>query len=171
MMPSVNIQFHMLFEELVEFVSEVSSTHQLEVELERWFPKTVRGVPLGADLAEEVRRFGHVDRFWLLYMTPESKKPERFMLNFGGQRGKRLAQSQLGAGTRKADAYEVLKQVAADLKRRTTAGIWIVTEAGNTGYDKKFRISEGATNAARAGKIDLVSPAFTQSFQVDPPEN
>jgi hypothetical protein len=169
-MPSVNIQFHMLFNELIAFVRDVSSQYRLEVELERFYPKAVREVPFGADLAEEVCQFGQIDRFWLMYKSPESQKPERFMLNVGQQRGNRLAQAQLGAGTRKAKAYEVLKQVATDLQHRTMAGIWVITASGNAGYSKKFRFSEGAANAARAGDIELVGIAFTQSFRVDPPE-
>jgi hypothetical protein len=91
------------------------------------------------------------------------------MLNFGGQRGNRLAQSQLGAGTRKVQAYHVLKQVAADLRRRTAAGMWVITEMGYVGYSKKARVSVEATNAWRSGTVELVSSAFTQSFRVDPP--
>ncbi len=159
----------MLFDELLDFVAHVSSQNSLGVELERFYPAAVRELPLGTNLIEEVRQFGQVDRFWLLCRTPKSRKVERFMLNVGGQRGKRLAQAQLGAGTDKAEAFEVLKQVAADLKRRTTEGIWVVSETWVVGYVTKFRISEGATNAARAGRLDLVSPAFTQSFHVDPP--
>jgi hypothetical protein len=170
MMPSVNIQFHILLEELTDFVSEVSARHNLEIELERHYPKSVKQVPLGDDLTEEIKQFGHVDRFWLLFKTPGSRKAERFMLNFGGLRGNRLAQSQFGAGTHNPDAYRILKQVAADLKERTTAGMWVVTEAGTVGYVKKARISEGATRASRSDKLELVSPIFTQSFRVDPPE-
>lgn len=169
-MPSLNIQFHMLFEELTEFVRDVSSRNQLEVELERFYPKAARVVPSGADLTEEIRQFGQVDRFWLLCRTPDSQETERFMLNVGGKRGNRLAQAALGAGANTGEAYQILKQVAVELKCRTTAGIWVVTEAGNVGYNKKFRISEGATNAARAGEIQLVSVTFTQSFLVDPPK-
>jgi hypothetical protein len=169
-MPSVNIQFHMLFEELIEFVSEISSRYQLEIEFEQFFPQAFRLVPLGADLPEEVRQFGKVDRIWLLCKPPRSKKSERFMLNVGRLRGKRLAQADLGAGARTAKGWEVLKKVATDLKRRTKAGIWVINENGCVGYAKDFRISEGATKAARAGVIDLVSIAFTQSFRVDPPE-
>jgi hypothetical protein len=169
-MPSLNIQFHMLFDEVAEFVRDIRSRHQLEVELERFYPKAVRVVPADADMAEEIRQFGQVDRFWLLCKTPNSQKKERFMLNVGRERNNRLAQGALGAGAHTVQAYQILKQVTAELKRRTTAGIWVVTEAGNVGYNNKFRISEGATNAARAGKVQLVSEAFTQSFFVDPPE-
>lgn len=169
-MPSVNIHFHMLPEELIEFVADVRSRHQLGVELERWFPDVVREVPPDADLVDEVREFGKVNRFWLLYKSPRSKKPEKFMLNVGEQRGKRLGQAHLGAGTDKAAAFEVLKKVTADLKRRTTAGIWVVMANGNVGYTKNERISEGAANAERSGKIELVDSAFTCSYHVDPPE-
>jgi hypothetical protein len=169
-MPSLNIQFHMFFEELTEFVRDVSSRYQLEVELERFYPKAARVVPSGADLTEEIRQFGQVDRFWLLCKTPDSRKTDRFMLNVGEQRGDRLAQGQLGAGAHTDQAYQILKQVAVELKRRTTAGIWVVTEAGNVGYNRKFRISERATDAARAAEIQLVSDAFTQSFHVDSPK-
>src|SRR6266702_5887418 len=169
-MPSVNIQFHILFEELIAFVNYVRSRYQLEIELEKFFPHAFRLVPLDADLAEEIKQFGQVDCFWLVYKSPRSKKAEKFMLAVGGKRGKRLAQAQLGAGTNKAKAFEVLKKIAADLKRRTTAGIWLVTAIGNVGYIKNDRISEGATNAARTGKIDLVDIAFNSSFHVDQPE-
>jgi hypothetical protein len=169
-MPSVNIQFHMLPDELIEFVADVRSRYDLGVELERWFPKVVREVPPDADLIDEIRKFGEVNRFWLLYKSPNSKRPEKFMLNAGEQRGKRLAQAQLGAGTKKARAFQVLKKVAADLKRRTKGGIWLVTDVGKVGYINNERISEGAANAARAGKIDLVGIAFTSCYYVDQPE-
>ncbi len=169
-MPSVNIQFHMLFEELIDFVGDVSSRYRLEVELEQWFPERARQVPFGADLPKEVRHFGHVDRIWLLCKPPRCRKFERFMLNVGRLRGKRLAQADLGAGTHKAEAFKVLKKVAQDLKKRTTAGIWVITETGNVGYNKSFRFSRGAAKADRTGEVELVSIAFTQSFRVDPPE-
>jgi hypothetical protein len=160
----------MLIEELTEFVRDVSSRYHLDVELERFYPKAARLVPSGADLSEEIRQFGQVDRFWLLCKTPDSPATERFMLNVGRQREERLAQGQLGAGAHTDQGYQILKEVAAELKRRTTAGIWVVTEAGNVGYNKKFRISQGATNAVRVGEVDLVDPAFGGSFHVDPPE-
>jgi hypothetical protein len=169
-MSSVNIQFHMLLEEVIQFVREVSSRYQLEVELERFYPQAVRAVPVDGDLTEVINQFGQLDRIWLVYKTPKSKKAEKFMLNVGRKRGNRLAQAQLGARTNKAEAFEVVKKVAGDLKHRTNAGMWVVSESGSVGYVKNFRISEGATNAARAGKIDLVSPAFTQSFTLDRPE-
>ena len=169
-MPSVNIQFHMLFDELLDFVAYVSSQYSLGIELERFYPKAVRELHSDADLPAVVSDFGHVDRIWLLCKLPRSKKSERFMLNVGRQRDKRLQQADLGAGTNKAQAFEVLKKVASDLKRRTKGGIWVVNENGCVGYVKNFRISEGATKAARAGKIDLVGIGFTQLFQVDPPE-
>jgi len=170
-MPSVNVQFHMLPEELVQFVRDVSSRYQLEVELERFYPKALQAAPVDGDLTEEIKKFGQLDRIWLVCKTPKSKKAERFMLNVGRQRGNRLAQAQFGAGTNKAKVLEVLKQVVSDLKRSTKAGIWVVNEDGSVGYSKISRISEGATNAVRAGQIDLVSPAFTQSYRVDPPES
>ena len=169
-MHSVNIQFHMLFEELVSFVADESARYQLEIELEQFFPQAFRIVPLGADLIGEIKQFGQVDRFWLLYTSTKSKMAEKFMLNVGRQRGNRLAQSQLGAGARKAMAFEVLKHVARDLKMRTSAGLWVIGETGIGGYVKNFRISEGATDASRSGEIELVSPVFTQSFHVDRPE-
>jgi hypothetical protein len=169
-MRSLNIQFHMLFEELTEFVRDVSSRYHLDVELERFYPKAARLVPSGADLSEEIRQFGQVDRFWLLCKTPDSPTTERFMLDVGRQRGDRLAQGDLAGGARTDQAYRILKQVAAELKRRTTAGIWLVTEAGNVGYIKKDRISERAANASRAGEIDLVGVGFTCSYHVDQPE-
>jgi hypothetical protein len=169
-MRSVNIQFHMLFDELIDFVSEVTSRYRLQVGLERFYPKASAQVPLGADLAREVGRFGHVDRIWLLYKPANSRKAERFMLNVGTQRGARLAQAQVGAGASVAEAYQVLKKVALDLKDRTRSGIGVITAAGNVGYNKKFRVSEGATNAARAGKIELTIVGGGQSFRVDPPE-
>src|SRR5439155_276966 len=100
------------------------------------------------------------DCFWLLYKVPQSKQPERFMLGFGGQRSNRLAQSQLGAGARTEEGYDVLKQVARDLEQRTTAGIWVIGETGHIAYCKKDRISEGAKKASRSGQLDLVSIAF-----------
>src|SRR5262245_60706968 len=146
-MPSINIQFHMLLDELIGLVS---SRYQLGVELEQFFPQAFRKVPLNADLIKEVKQFGQLDRIWLLYKTPKSKTPEKFMLNVGRQRGKRLGQAQLGAGTRKVKTFELLKKVATDLKRRTAAGIWVITETGKVAYVKGFRISQGAASATRA---------------------
>jgi hypothetical protein len=169
-MPSVNLQFHALFDELIDFLNAIRNRNCLGVELERFYPKSLREVPSSVELATEIKEFGHVDRFWLLYTPTTSKKAERFMLNVGQQKGKKLAQSQLGGGTNKIDAYGVLKQVASELRKRTSAGLWVVAETGDVDYAKGFRISPGAATAARAGEIDLVSIAFTQSFKVDRPE-
>jgi hypothetical protein len=161
-MHSVNIQFHILLGELMEFVGEVSSKYQLVVELERFYPKAIRVVSEDEDLPKVAKQFGEVDRIWLVYKSPRSKKSEKFMLNVGRQRGRRLAQAQLGAGADNAKSIEILKSV-------TTAGMWIEAANGNVGFSKTARISEGATTAARTGKIDLVGIAFTQLFHVDPP--
>lgn len=169
-MPSVNIQFHMLYDELCHFIAMVRSQLHLEVELESFFPPGSKKVPPEADLVNEIEKFGSVDRFWLLYTPAKSKKPERFMLNVGRLRGDRLAQAQLGAGTSNADAYAVLKRVATHLKKQTSAGVWVKTEIGTVGFAKSFRVSEGAASQARAKKVELVSPMFTQSFHVDAPE-
>jgi hypothetical protein len=168
-MHSVNIQFHILLGELMEFVGEVSSKYQLVVELERFYPKAIRVVSEDEDLPKVAKQFGEVDRIWLVYKSPRSKKSEKFMLNVGRQRGRRLAQAQLGAGADNAKSIEILKSVARDLTRLTTAGMWIEAANGNVGFSKTARISEGATTAARTGKIDLVGIAFTQLFHVDPP--
>ena len=93
------------------------------------------------------------------------------MLNFGGIRGNRLAQGQFGAGTDNTEAFGVLKKVASELKGRTAQGVWVVTEAGNVGYTKAFRVSDGAAAASRAGKLELTNVAFTQTIRVDPPED
>jgi hypothetical protein len=169
-MPSVNIQFHMLFDELVEFAKEACALLPLEIELERFFPTTVRAIESSSDLAAEVEEFGHVDRIWFIYRGQKSHKPEKFMLNVGQQRGKRLSQAQLGAGTNKVKALEVLKKLAGLLKRRTKAGIWLENAIGSIGYVKDQRISERTKEATRAGLIELVSMAFTCSYLVDPPD-
>src|SRR5437867_4145598 len=116
----------MLFEELIDFVANVRAQYSLSVELERWFPKTVREVLADADVATAVREFGPVDRIWLLYKPSQSQKFERFMLNVGTMRGNRLAQAGLGAGTDNEEAFGVLKKIAVELKRRTAPGIWVV---------------------------------------------
>jgi hypothetical protein len=170
-MPGVNLQFHMLFDEVVDFVAKVRSQYALTIELERYFPSTFCVVLPDADLKEQIDRFGHVDRIWLLCKPPRSRKFERFALNVCKMRDKRLPQGQFGGATEKADAYKTPKKVAQELKRRTTAGIWVITEAGNIGYSKNSRISPGAAKAARAGTIELVSIAFTQSYRVDRPDD
>jgi hypothetical protein len=160
----------MLLEELIEFVVDVSARHALSVRLERWFPTVVREVPMDANLRTEVRKFGQVDRISLLHTPARARKAECFTLNVGTTRDNRLAQAQFTGGSNKVDAYDVLKKVAAELKRRTVAGLWVITETGNVGYSKLFRVSPGAAAASRAGRVELVSMAFTQSFRVDEPE-
>lgn len=169
-MPSVGTQFHMLFDELISFVADVRARYSLNAELEKWFPTTTHEVPSSADLTEEVRRFGHVDRIWLLWKPPRCRKYERFMLNVGRKKGDRLQQAFLGAGTDKPVAFTVLKKVAQDLKKRTTAGLWVISQTGHVGYSKTCRISPGAASAARAGEIELADMAFGASYRVDPPE-
>lgn len=159
----------MLLDELVNFIEEIRSQLNLEIELERFYPKASQVVRSTAILKTEVEKFGDVDRFWLLYKPRDYKVPERFMLNVGIQKGKRLSQAQFGAGTDRSAAIEVLRKIVAELKGRTSAGIWVIGETGIAGFVKEFRISEGAKKASQAGNIELVSSAFTQSFQVDKP--
>lgn len=147
-MPGVTVQFHMLFDELVDFVGEMMTRFSLAVELERFFPTTTRLVTMPADLADEITRFGHVDRMWLLCKPPRARKYERFNLLVGRQKGRKLEQSHLGAGTDKAEAFKTLKKIAYQLKKRTIAG----TEFGTL---KIFRVSPGAANASSTGKLEL----------------
>src|SRR5262245_18864406 len=111
-MPCVTIQFHMLFDELIDFVATMMSRYSLAVELEAFFPKKLTVVAESADLTSEVERFGQVDRIWLLCRPPRARKFERFNLHVGRIKGKRLEQSHLGAGTKKVEAFKILKSVA-----------------------------------------------------------
>lgn len=170
-MPGVTVQFHMLFDELVVFVSDMMRHHSLAVELERFFPTTTRVVTTSADLSDEITRFGHVDRMWLLCKPLRARKYERFNLNVGRQKDNRLEQSHLGAGTDKAEALKTLKKIAYQLKKRTIAGVWVIGAMGHVGFTKIFRVSPGATDAARAGKLELTGIGGVQSFRVDPPDD
>src|SRR5262249_34387651 len=139
-MPGVTVQFHMLFDELVDFVADMMTRYSLAVELERFFPTTTQVVTSPADLSDEIIRFGHVDRMWLLCKPPRARKYERFNLLVGRQKGRKLEQSHLGAGTDKAAAFKILKKIAYQLKKRTIAG----TDFGTL---KVFRVSPGAASA------------------------
>ena len=147
-MPGVTVQFHMLFEELVDFVADMMTRHSLAVELERFFPATTHVVTSPADLSEEIARFGKVDRMWLLCKPPRARKYERFNLLVGRQKGRKLEQSRFGAGTTKAEAFKVLKAIAYQIRKRTIAG----TEFGTL---KIFRVSPAAADASSAGKLEL----------------
>lgn len=149
-MPGVTVQFHMLFDELVEFVADMMIRHSLALELERFFPKTILIVTSPGDLSDEIIRFGHVDCMWLLCKPPRARKYERFYLSVGRQKGRKLEQSHFGAGTEKAEAFKTLKKIAYQLKKRTIAG----TEFGTL---KIFRVSPGAANALSTGKLELTS--------------
>jgi hypothetical protein len=168
-MPHVSIQFHMLFGELVEFVADVMARYSLAVELERFFPKTTTVVAMDGNFAAEVARFGHVDCLWLLCKPPRCRKYERFYLQVGRVKDDQLEDSQLGGGTDNLEALKILKQVAQQLKKQTTAGIWVISQTGNTGFQKSFRYSAGAAKASRAGRLKLTSTGFTQTFCVDQP--
>ncbi len=148
-MPGVSVQFHMLFDELVDFVAAMMTRYSLAVELERFFPtKTTQVVTTPRDLSDEITRFGHVDCMFLLCKPPRARKYERFYLYVGQQKGRKLGQAHLGAGTDKAEAFKTLKKIAYQLKKRTIAG----TDFGTL---KIFRVSPGAANAARTGKLEL----------------
>src|SRR5262249_17985755 len=113
------------------------------------FPTTTHVVTSSSELADEITRFGHVDRMWLLCKPPRARKYERFNLLVGRQKGKMLGQSHLGAGTEKPEAFKTLKKIAYQLKNATTAGT-------DFGMLKIFRVSPGAANAARTGKLELM---------------
>ncbi len=169
-MPAVTVQFHMLFDELVDFIADMMRDHSVGVELERFFPTTTRVVTTPTKLREEIARFGHVDRMWLLCKPARARNYERFNLIVGRLKDNRLEQSHLGAGTDKAEAFKILKKIAYQLKKRTTAGVWVISCTGNVGFMKIFRVSPATADAARAGKVELMSYGFTQSFRVDPPK-
>jgi len=168
-MLSATIQFHMLFDEQIDFVAEVMSRFSLAAELERFFPNTRCEVTSAAELAHAVGRFGHVDCIWLLYKPPRARKHERFYLKVGRQKHDQMEQSHLGADTDKAEAFKVLQKVAQHLKKRTTAGIWVIGASGHVGFAKSFRYSLGAAHSSRTGMLELKAIGFTQSFRVDPP--
>ncbi len=148
-MPGVTVQFHMLFDELIDFVADMMARYSVAVELERFFPTTTHVVTSSSDLSNEIFRFGHVDRMWLLCKPPRARKYERFNLLVGRQKGRELRQSHLGAGTDKAEAFKILKKIAYQLKKRTIAG-------NEFGTLKIFRVSSGAADAARTGKLELM---------------
>jgi hypothetical protein len=170
-MPAVTVQFHMLFDELTDFIADAMRDHSLAVELERFFPTTTRVVTTPADLPAEITRFGHVDRIWLLCKPARARTYERFNLSVGRLKSNRLEQSHLGAGTDKPDAFKILKQIAHQLKKRTAAGVWVIGCTGSVGFMKAFRVSPATADAARTGKVELTGLGFTQSFRVDPPDD
>ncbi len=170
-MPAVTVQFHMMFDELVDFVADMMRDYSLGVELERFFPTTTRVVTTASELTDEITRFGHVDRMWLLCKPARARKYERFNLNVGRLKNDRLEQSHLGAGTDNPEAFKILKKIAYQLKKRTTAGVWVIGCTGNVGFTKTFRVSPTTAEATRAGKVELTCLGFTQSFRVDPPDD
>lgn len=169
-MKTVNIQFHMLFDELLNFVTYVRDLYQLDVELEHWHPARTKLVDQTTSLAAACKGFGQVDRIWLIYKPERSKTAERFMLNVGTVRERRLKQADLGAGARTAEGAKVLDKITRELKRRTTAGVWVADDlGGSAGFAKSFRISPGAAHASRSGVLELVGIGFTQTFYPDDP--
>ena len=168
-MPGVRVQFHMLPEEIIAFVADVMSRYSLGAELERFFPPGSCEVPVDADVAKAASEFGHFDRIWLLFRPPRCRKFEKFGLYVGGLKGTRLDQAFFGTSTDKAGAVPVLKQIARDLRRATTPGVWVVGPRGNVGYAKEFRFSPGAASKARSGEIELTMGGTTQQFLVDEP--
>lgn len=148
-MPGVSVQFHMLFDELVDFVAAMMTRYSLAIELERFFPtKTTQVVTTPGELPDEIIRFGHVDCMFLLCKPPRARKYERFYLYVGQQKGRELGQSHLGAGTDKADAFKTLKKIAYQLKKRTISG-------AEFGTLKIFRVSPGAASSASSGELEL----------------
>jgi hypothetical protein len=147
-MPGVTVQFHMLFDEMVDYVREMMTRFSLAVELEQFFSPATRVVTSPADLADEIARFGHVDRMWFLCKPPRARKFERFSLLVGRQKGRKLEQSHLGAVTDKAKAFKTLKQIAYQLRKRTIGG-------DEFGTLKFFRVSPGAAKAMSTGKLKL----------------
>jgi hypothetical protein len=170
-MPNLNVQFHMLLDESIDFLSDVRAHLSLGIELEQWHPKEVHAVLERHDLATQWRKFGRVDRVWLLFTPRKARRAVRFMLNVGGMRGKRLAQSQFGGGTDNIEAFLTLKKLAANLKRRTTTGVWVTSISGHVGRSRTYRISPAAASAARCGDVELADIAFAgQTMSPDGPE-
>jgi hypothetical protein len=167
---SINVQFHMLPEEIANFAAGVSNTLKLDIELEKLTSRSVTKLPRDGDLkAALISQMPATDRIWFVTDSVDPDQIERFMLNVGRQKGDQLAQSQLGAGAKSARGHALLKKLAAELTAQTKDGCWVVSEAGNIGMSKMSRLSEGAIKASRAGKLVLRSAIFTQYYSIDKP--
>jgi hypothetical protein len=167
-MPGISLQFHMLPEEQWAFVDEMRAKHGLGVILERFWPKAALDVAPGNGLAEAVARLGKVDLVLFTYLPPRCRKPHGFNLHLGLVRHGRLEQAHLHGGSDNAAAFAMWKRLAAELKRRTTAGVWVTAAQGNVGYSKD-RISPGAAAADRAGELELTMGGTVLRYTADEP--
>jgi hypothetical protein len=160
-----DVQFHMLPDELLGFVQEMMAKYGINVDLERWFPKTKRNVAATQSLKDAVAKFGYPDRIWLL-MHELKLRPggEYMMLNTGDLKGRILTESTLSGRTNDEDAYLKWKAIFAELTRRAPSGGWHVSpEFKAKGFTKRCHFSPAAAAASRRGEIVLKDNLGAQS--------
>lgn len=169
-MSRININFHMLPDELLQFAVDIMNHYPLSAEVEQWHPKVQIRVDAGDGIVDAVRQLDKLHRIWLIFNN-EASSCDRIMINVGQRTDNCLQQSQMGADVKTPEAIKILKEIATKLRRRTTSGVWIMSESGSVGHSKSFRVSPAAARAARAGHIELKNLIFTQRILVDPPLN
>jgi hypothetical protein len=160
----------MLHDEVVSFLTWALSEQELSVEVETFAPARITVVRDVSDLKSAfIDCVSDVNCVWLSRHLPRKRRHEQFMLGIGELRGRLLQQTQFSGTAEIMADVSVLRKLASRIKKLTTGGCWVVTEAGTVAYFKSFRLSSGAAAASRASQIELKNRGFTQVILPDPP--
>lgn len=176
-MAKINVQFHGLPKELIEFVKACAIEHKLISVGMIFFPdfKTYKIGDYSA--LQDIEK---INRICLSITEPDlsaksvvefsRKNPDCLSLSIGKYDNEGLGESGLGAQTDNKEALKIWRQIVKKLKAITLAGAWVVSpHTGAKTFNKNHRYTEAAKKVADEG-ITIKPIAGWNHFLLEPKE-
>jgi hypothetical protein len=163
-MPSMNMQFHILPEEIAKIVQAVVDGKQIKIVLKGGLPFSAREIyrdQLGAEISKVCRdRFGF--ELYLLNKQPIfgaatglkflDANPGGVFINIGSLTDAGLKQSSLSVMDGYPEAYALAKSIAKKIREVTTSGVTAVNvEMGIMKLNKSHRYTNAAKHLEAQG--------------------
>lgn len=158
-MAKINVQFHGLPQEIVEFSEACAIEHKLFSVSMVFFPDFKANIIEGYSSLKDIEK---INRICLCNIKPDlsansalefsRKNPDCLSLSIGKYDNKGLVESGLGAQTENKTALKIWRKIVKKLNAFTTEGVWVVSpHTGAKTFNKKHRYTEAAKKIADDG--------------------
>ncbi len=158
-MAKINVQFHGLPKEIVEFAEACATEHKLFLVGLVFFPIFKANLIETYGALEDIES---INRICLCHIQPDlsaksalafsRKNPDCLSLSIGKFDNEGLGESGLGAQTENKDALMIWRKIVKRLKTQTLEGAWAVSpHTGAKTFSKKHRYTTAAKKVADEG--------------------
>lgn len=161
-MASINIQFHGLPSEIIDFAEECARDYELNPVIVQLFPEFKAIFDEDINLRSSINKPTQIDQIHLLVTKPDmsindymmflDKNPDKLVFSIGKYDNERLTESALSGITDNPELFDIWKKIGRKLKAITLTGAWVINpESGNKSFYKNHRYTIAAKKAFEDG--------------------